>query len=111
MVINFDELIRTPRELTRLKADFDRPSRLIYSGSDPFDIADFHIGLLEARIRTILGRTLDSTQALRKTTTFIKSIADKTQSGVEVESGELDHLATAINQMAAFLENRAPDFS
>lgn len=51
-----DTLITTPRYLRQLADEYDSLTRLIYSGEDASAIADFHIKLLQARIRTVLGR-------------------------------------------------------
>ncbi|MEF1304431.1 PAS domain-containing protein, partial [Vibrio owensii] len=50
------ELIDTPQQFKKLQAQYDSVSRLVYSGNKPFSIADFHIKMLSARIRTVLGR-------------------------------------------------------
>lgn len=59
------ELIDTPVELNKLKNKYDSISRMIYSGNKKFSVADFHIKLLSARIRTVLGRMTDSTKPLQ----------------------------------------------
>lgn len=99
--LNYKELLSTPLALKKLHASFDSPSRLIYEGNEPFDIANFHIGLLEARIKTILGRTSDATGQLALLAQTLKTISQTTSSSIEVEANELDQLATAIEQMSA----------
>ena len=64
LFINVKELYSTPLALDKLQRKFDRPSRLIYEGDEPIDVANFHIGLLEALIKTLLGRTSDATNQL-----------------------------------------------
>ncbi len=59
------ELITTPRYLQQLAGEYDSLTRLIYSGQEPSAIADFHIKLLQARIRTVLGRVDDATTPCR----------------------------------------------
>ena len=98
--INMKELLNTPLALDKLQAKFDSPSRLIYEGHEPFDIANFHIGLLEARIKTILGRTSDATVQLQSLAGAINEISSTTSAGVDIETEELDQLATAIQQMS-----------
>ncbi len=99
-IINYRELLSTPLALDKLQTKFDSPSRLIYEGSEPFDIANFHIGLLEARIKTILGRTFDATGKLHELANAMNPISLKTSAGVEVETEELEQLSTAIHQMS-----------
>ena len=98
--INMKELLNTPLALDKLQAQFDSPSRLIYEGHEPFDIANFHIGLLEARIKTILGRTTDATVQLQHLAGAINEISSTTSASVDIETEELDQLATAIHQMS-----------
>jgi len=98
--LNISELFKTPLALDKLKLSFDSPSRFIYSGNAPFDIANFHIGLLEARVKTILGRTSDSTGQLNNLAQILQTISQKTSSSIEVEVEELDQLATAIEEMS-----------
>ncbi|MCA0934214.1 methyl-accepting chemotaxis protein [Vibrio alginolyticus] len=59
------ELIDTPKQLKKLQKQYDSVSRLIYSGDSAFSIADFHIKMLSARIRTVLGRMTDSALPLQ----------------------------------------------
>jgi len=96
----FDNLFRIPAELEQMRSSFDSPSRLIYAGSSAFDVARFHIGLLEARVRTILGRTHDSTNALKLDADAIRGVAEVTHRSVEVESEQLQLLAAAMQQMS-----------
>ncbi len=60
------ELIDTPQQLKKLHKQYDSVSRLIYSGDSAFSIADFHIKMLSARIRTVLGRMTDSALPLQE---------------------------------------------
>ncbi|HDL9482666.1 TPA: PAS domain S-box protein [Vibrio cholerae] len=58
------ELVRTPQQLKQWQNEYDSISRLIYSGSDAFSVADYHLKMASARIRTILGRMMDSARPL-----------------------------------------------
>ena len=98
--LNEKELLKTPTALNKLQAQFDSPSRFIYEGNEPFDIASFHIGLLEARIKTILGRTSDATLQLQGLAVALNEISETTSASVDSESAELEQLATAIQQMS-----------
>ena len=100
LMCNFKELITTPRQLNQLTRRFDSPSRLVYEGSQPFDIAKFHIGLLQARIRTILGRTSDATGELSSLSEKLNDISLLTTQGVKEEEKELQQLAAAIDELS-----------
>ncbi len=58
------ELVRTPQQLKQWQNEYDSISRLIYSGADAFSVADYHLKMASARIRTILGRMMDSARPL-----------------------------------------------
>ncbi|WP_221076173.1 methyl-accepting chemotaxis protein [Agarivorans aestuarii] len=98
--LNFNELVRTPWKLNQLKQSFDSPSRYIYEGTELFDVARFHIGLLEARIKTILGRTADSTKRLQILSKELATISITTSKAVDIETVELEQLSAAIHQMS-----------
>nr|WP_197057909.1 PAS domain-containing methyl-accepting chemotaxis protein [Vibrio variabilis] len=86
------ELIDTPRELKKLQNKFDSVSRLVYSGNTPFSVADFHLKMMSARIRTVLGRMTDSVKPLQSLSENLNSTA------VEV-SQALDQQTTNIRQV------------
>ncbi|MEF1186196.1 PAS domain-containing protein, partial [Vibrio sinaloensis] len=86
------ELINTPRELKKLQNKFDSVSRLVYSGNTPFSVADFHLKMMSARIRTVLGRMTDSVKPLQSLSENLNSTA------VEV-SQALDQQTTNIRQV------------
>lgn len=58
------ELLYTPLQLKRLQNEYDSVSRFVYSGSSSFSVADYHLKMASARIRTILGRMMDSARPL-----------------------------------------------
>ncbi|EGQ9612735.1 methyl-accepting chemotaxis protein [Vibrio cholerae] len=60
----WQELVRTPQQLKQWQNEYDSISRLIYSGADAFSVADYHLKMASARIRTILGRMMDSARPL-----------------------------------------------
>ncbi|KJR35550.1 hypothetical protein BOO91_13385 [Vibrio navarrensis] len=86
------ELIDTPSQLKKLQSKFDSVSRLIYSGNTPFSVADFHLKMASARIRTILGRMTDSARPLQ-------NLADELSATTEEVSQALGQQATDIRQV------------
>jgi len=99
-LLNKTQLSTTPAALKEMQNEFDSPSRLIFSGSEPIDIAKFHIGLLHSRIKTILGRTSDATTELKSLASELVTISETTTSSIQKESEELEQLATAIEEMS-----------
>ena len=99
-LLNRTELSKTPSALKGMQNEFDSPSRLIFAGNQPFDIVKFHIGLLNARIKTILGRTSDATGELKSLAGELVVISETTTKSIQNESEELEQLATAIEEMS-----------
>lgn len=110
------ELIDTPSQLKKLQTKFDSISRLVYSGNSKFSVADFHIKLLSARIRTVLGRMTDSakplqdladnlsatsyqvTEALDQQTKDILQVREATEE-VEIAANEVSNSAQEAHQI------------
>jgi aerotaxis receptor len=97
----FDELFTTPNYFAQLKAGNDSASRWIFSGTKAHTIADFHIKLHEGRVRTILGRVVDSCHEMEGAVDKMKMAAHHTKEGVENESMELLQVASAVEQMSS----------
>lgn len=95
------ELITTPRYLQQLAKEYDSLTRLIYSGQEPSAIADFHIKLLQARIRTVLGRVDDATHALQGLAVHLKSASSEASSDIAEQDAQTQQMAAAITQMAS----------
>ncbi|WP_019675358.1 methyl-accepting chemotaxis protein [Arsukibacterium perlucidum] len=103
----YDELLVIPNKLQLQKQQFDSVSRWIYSGFGPFGIADFHNKMLQARLRTVLGRTLDSTTALSHIAESQTEAVKLTEQGVAKQKQQLIGIATAIHQLNATVQDIA----
>lgn len=103
----YDELLVIPNKLQQQKQQFDSVSRWIYSGFGPFGIADFHNKMLQARLRTVLGRTLDSTTALSHIAESQTEAVKLTEQGVAQQQQQLIGIATAIHQLNATVQDIA----
>ncbi len=88
---NRHPLFLTPRFLQQLEQDYDSISRLIFSGDAPHSIADFHIKLGQAKIRTVLGRVDDTTASLAS-------------QDISSQDTQIQQIATAVTQMASAAE-------
>jgi len=97
------ELLHTPHQLQRLKTEYDSISRLIYSGSHPFSVADYHLQMASARIRTILGRMMDSARPLGD---LAKQLHSTTQQ-VHQALAEQDSNIRAVTQATDAVEQAA----
>lgn len=96
-----NEIITTPRYLRQLAEEYDSLTRLIYSGDEPSAIADFHIKLLQARIRTVLGRVDDATLSLQDLAVHLKTASSQASADIAEQDIQTQQVATAITEMAA----------
>jgi len=100
-VIMFQELLAFPNYLSKMKALFDSPSRLIFSGKGPLSIVSYPVELYKARVRTILGRSKDSGENLARLASELKSSSSEMLQGIDEQNSHLDQFATAITEMNA----------
>jgi aerotaxis receptor len=75
-------------------------SKFIFCDS-PENIAELHIKVHEGKVRTILGRTQDSSRALINEVKSLESASAATKKGLHQESLELTSVSTAVEQMTA----------
>lgn len=84
----------------KLKQDYDSVSRLVYQDSETNGPAQFHLEMLKAKVRTILGRVSDSTGSLDKGAQNLLAAAHRAKEGVEKEAQELNMVSTAVEEMS-----------
>ncbi|MFM5227477.1 methyl-accepting chemotaxis protein [Aeromonas veronii] len=101
---NRHPLFLTPRFLQQLEQDYDSISRLIFSGDAPHSIADFHIKLGQAKIRTVLGRVDDTTASLNAMANDLRGSASLTSQDISSQDTQIQQIATAVTQMASAAE-------
>lgn len=103
----FDELFTTPNYFAELQKKNDSASRWVFSGIKPHSIADFHLKLKEGKVRTILGRVIDSCNEMQGCVSTMSHAAHQTKEGVESESNELEQVAISMRQMVASISEVA----
>ncbi|MEE9705914.1 PAS domain-containing methyl-accepting chemotaxis protein [Aeromonas veronii] len=101
---NRHSLFLTPRFLQQLEQDYDSISRLIFSGDAPHSIADFHIKLGQAKIRTVLGRVDDTTASLNAMANDLRGSASLASQDISSQDTQIQQIATAVTQMASAAE-------
>lgn len=101
---NRHPLFLTPRFLQQLEQDYDSISRLIFSGDAPHSIADFHIKLGQAKIRTVLGRVDDTTASLNAMANDLRGSASLASPDFSSQDTQIQQIATAVTQMASAAE-------
>ncbi|WP_421260614.1 methyl-accepting chemotaxis protein [Aeromonas sp. 600774] len=87
--------------LRQLMLDYDSLTRLVYSGDSPGAIADFHIKMLQARIRTVLGRINDATDPLQALAVNLKQASHQAYHDITEQDAQTRQMATAMTQMAS----------
>ena len=95
------ELIALPRYLKRLGQQYDSLTRLVYSGDSPGAIADFHLKMLQARIRTVLGRVNDATHPLQTLATDLQDSSHQAFLDINEQDAQTQQMAAAMTQMAS----------
>ena len=95
------ELISLPRYLKRLGQQYDSLTRLVYSGDAPGAIADFHLKMLQARIRTVLGRVNDATHPLQTLATDLQDLSHQAFLDINEQDAQTQQMAAAMTQMAS----------
>ncbi|WP_042151823.1 MULTISPECIES: methyl-accepting chemotaxis protein [unclassified Pseudoalteromonas] len=95
------ELVQTPQKILQLQNDFDSVSRFIYFGKGMTSVINFHLGLHQAKVRTILGRFVDLSKNLQQVGHKLDSTSNQAQESIENQKCELNQIAAAMDQMAA----------
>jgi len=101
LITFYNELITTPKYFESLKQKFDSISRYIFCGFNTQGIAEFHLKMTEGRMRTILGRVVDSSSSLEGGALNLSTAVHKAREGVQKETEELHLVATAVEEMSA----------
>ena len=99
LVIFRDEIISIPSMAAKWKDEFDSVSRFIYSGKGSKGTFEFHLGLMQARVRTILGRMADASHGLKSVAENTSASAASTAVSIEQQKIEVLNIAAAIDQM------------
>ncbi|MCF3097522.1 PAS domain S-box protein [Aeromonas australiensis] len=95
------EIFALPHYLQQLGREYDSLTRLVYSGDNPGAIADFHIKMLQARIRTVLGRVNDATAPLQTLASNLKQASHQACLDINEQDAQTQQMAAAMTQMAS----------
>ncbi|MEJ2764762.1 PAS domain-containing methyl-accepting chemotaxis protein [Photobacterium sp. MCCC 1A19761] len=94
------ELIETPLRLKELRQQYDSISRLIFSGDGQFSVADYHLKMASARIRTVLGRMTDSAVPLHDLADQLSDSAHRVNQAISTQDSNIRHVVDAMNSIA-----------
>ncbi|MCG3737118.1 PAS domain-containing protein [Vibrio cincinnatiensis] len=86
------ELLHTPKQLNQLTTQYDSISRLIYSGNSQFSIADYHLKMASARIRTVLGRMMDSAKPLQAISETLNLTSVEVVQALKQQDSDIHHV-------------------
>jgi aerotaxis receptor len=100
----YDELLVTPAKLNALLAQSDSVSRYVYAGSGPYGIADYQQQLQQAKLRTVLGRTGDSTAQLSLIADTLSEAVAQTTGGIARQQQQLSQIEQASSELMQSVE-------
>ncbi|CAG8998397.1 MAG: Aerotaxis receptor [Candidatus Celerinatantimonas neptuna] len=106
-IIYYNELFQIPRYFGRLRQRFDSPLRWVYSGKSDQSICDFHLKIYQGRIRTIIGRVLDSTRPLHQASSQLTDVVGKVRENAKQQNSELFQVSTAMEEMVQTIDHIA----
>lgn len=101
LAVFWRELVVIPRLSHQLGSEYDSISRFVYAGKGVTSHVEFHLGLLKAKLRTVIGRMLDATHSLEAIAKENDDSAKMTAEGLNNQRSEVEQIATAITEMAS----------
>ena len=91
-------MIKFPKYAKALAREIDSPSRLLLSGKGLTAIVRYKSQLLQARITTVLGRSLDVGRQLTAISNELEDSASHSLQGAEQEKSHLSELLMSLNE-------------
>ncbi|EPJ54589.1 MAG: hypothetical protein OFPI_06410 [Osedax symbiont Rs2] len=99
--IYWEELVKLPVFMLKVKTQIDSPSRYIFSGKGLVGIADYSQEMSKARLRTVLGRSSDCGSLLVGTSNTLGEAANKSLGGLMTQNEHLSQLTNAITDFSS----------
>ncbi|MFM2478345.1 methyl-accepting chemotaxis protein [Celerinatantimonas sp. MCCC 1A17872] len=106
-IIYYPELIKSSRYFKALRDHYDSPSRWVYCGKAKESISDFHTLIYKGRLRTAIGRVLDSTRPLHQASQRLLQTVRQARDAVSGQNKELHQVSTAMDEMAQTIHDIA----
>ena len=100
-----EELLVFPNYVEKIKASSDSPSRLIFTGKGLTNLMKYQTELLQARIRTVLGRSYDSGKVLLNQAEELKLASNEMLVGASNINHQLGQFSTAITEMSSTIND------
>ncbi|WP_158967546.1 PAS domain-containing methyl-accepting chemotaxis protein [Paraglaciecola sp. L3A3] len=95
------ELFSLRKYISTQQQSYDSISRFVFSGKSAISVVDFMKKMSEGRIKTIIGRVIDSTSTLQDGGQLLRRVSQQAKAGVEQETSELHQVSVAIEEMVA----------
>jgi len=105
VIIYKEELYSLPKFVDAIKQQIDSPSRFIFSGKGLVGIMDYGQQILQARLRTVLGRSTDQGTCLIKTAANLENSSIQSLDGLVEQNNHLNQLASAMTEMSASIDD------
>jgi PAS domain S-box-containing protein len=100
-----EELFTFPNYVEEIKKKSDSPSRFIFTGKGLTNIMKYQTTLLQARIRTVLGRSYDSGKVLSSQAEALKLASNEMLTGTSNINQQLEQFSAAIGEMSSTISN------
>ncbi len=101
LAIFYDEAFRIPARLMQMKQQHDSVSRFIYCGRDTSSLLDFQLMMKDAKLQGVLGRSQDNAEHIDDISNQLVTAATQAHVGLDVESQQIELIASATEEMAA----------
>jgi len=105
LLIYREELYTFPNYAEKLKKAIDSPSRLLFSGKGLVGITDYGQKLLQARLRTVLGRSTDQGISLFNAAANLENSSRQSLTGLVEQNNHLQQLASAMTEMSVSIDD------
>ncbi|WP_337879166.1 PAS domain-containing methyl-accepting chemotaxis protein [Rheinheimera sp.] len=107
LTLMHQEILAIPAELKAIQHQFDSVSRYVYAGRTAFSVATFRHQLQQARLRTVLGRTKDSTSQLTRIADTLEEAVHLTERGIGQQKVQLESIASATLELSHTVQDIA----
>ncbi|WP_418114542.1 methyl-accepting chemotaxis protein [Vibrio scophthalmi] len=105
-LLYYRSIFSRPSQERQLAQAYDSVSRLVFC-DDKNSSSEFHLKVEQGRVRTILGRTIDSSQALYQNVIQLNASSNESQHNIKAEAEELAAISIAIEEMATTITDVA----
>lgn len=106
LAIFYRDIVTIPNRQARLANQYDSVSRLVFC-DDPSSSEQYHLKIEQGRVRTILGRVVDSSQSLLDNVVQLNQSSNESKSNISQVSKELVSINTAMEEMATTITDVA----